>query len=183
MSVKDIRKLGEGEVEKLLDEEHLILAGETNIAIIQFLTQRIRLLERAVVKTIKLKPEYEKLMTVPGIGVILALTIMLETGRIERFSSAGNYASYSRCVKSIHTSNGKKKGRGNSKNGNKYLCWAYVEAANFAKRFCPEARRYYQRKMAKTNQIVATKALACKLAKACYFIMRDQVDFNNEKIF
>jgi transposase len=183
MSAKDIRKLGEGEVEKLLDEEHLILAGETNIAIIQFLTQRIRLLERAVVKTIKLKPEYEKLMTVPGIGVILALTIMLETGRIERFSSAGNYASYSRCVKSIHTSNGKKKGRGNSKNGNKYLCWAYVEAANFAKRFCPEARRYYQRKMAKTNQIVATKALACKLAKACYFIMRDQVDFNNEKIF
>jgi len=180
----NIKKFEEGYVKEILDEEHLILAGETNISIIRFLTKKIHLLERAVLKRIKLKPEYEKLLTVPGIGKILGLVIMLETGDIRRrFAGAGNYTSYCRCVKSKRMSNSKKKGEGNRKNGNKYLEWAYVEAANFAKRFSPEAKKYYQRKMAKTNQIVATKALASKISKACYFIMRDQEVFKTEKIF
>ncbi len=95
-------------------------------------------------------------MTVPGIENILALTIMMETGDINRFASNGKYVSYCRLVKSKRISNGKTKGRGNSKNGNKYLCWAYVEAANFSRRFCPEAKKFYQRKLAKTNQAVAS---------------------------
>ena len=60
---------------------------------------------------------------------------MLETGAIKRFLSVGDYASYCRCVGSEKLSNGKKKGSGNTKNGNNYLAWAYVEAANFAVRF------------------------------------------------
>jgi transposase len=183
MSSNTIKRLQEDYVEKLLDEDYLILAGETNISIVRFLTEKIRLLERAVLKRIKLRPEYKKLLTAPGIGKILALTIMLETGDIGRFAGAGNYTSYCRCVKSKRMSNSKKKGEGNRKNGNKYLEWAYVEAANFARRFCPEAKRYYQKKMVKTNQIVATKALASKLTKACYFIMKDQEVFKREKIF
>jgi transposase len=183
MSNNAIKKLHEGDVAELLEEEYLVLTGETNIALIRFLNQRIGLLESAVLKRIKLKPEYEKLLTVTGIGKILALTIMLETGNISRFADAGNYASYCRCVKSKRLSNRKKKGEGNRKNGNKYLEWAYVEAANFARRFSAEARKYHQRKMAKTKQVVATKALACKLSKAAYFIMRDQVEFKTEKIF
>jgi hypothetical protein len=75
---------------------------------ISFLTEKIRLLERAVLKRVKLKPEYEKLMTVPGIGMILALTIMLETGDISRFAGVGNYASYCRCVRSTYLSDCKK---------------------------------------------------------------------------
>jgi len=183
MSSATIRKTREDDVEELLDDEYLILTGKTNIATIRFLKEKIAQLEKAVLKIAKLKPEFEKLMTVPGIGVILALTIMLETGDISRFASNGKYASYCRLVKSKRLSNRKKKGKGNAKNGNKYLSWAYIEAANYAKRFCPEAKKYFQRKMAKTNRIVATKALACKISKACYFIMRDQVDFNKEKIF
>jgi len=183
MSSNAIRKLEEGDVEGLLEEEHLVLTGETNIAIIRFLTQRIRLLEKAILKRMKLKPEYEKLMTVPGIGKILALTIMLETGDISRFAGVGNYASYCRLVRSDRTTNGKKKGEGNRKNGNRYLEWAYVEASNYARRYSAEARKYHQRKTAKTKQVVATKALACKLAKACYFIIRDQEEFKTEKIF
>lgn len=183
MSNNAIKKLHEGDVAELLEEEYLVLTGETNIALIRFLNQRIGLLESAVLKRIKLKPEYAKLLTVTGIGKILALTIMLETGNISRFAGAGNYASYCRCVKSKRLSNRKKKGEGNRKNGNKYLEWAYVEAANFARRFSAEARKYHQRKMAKTKQVVATKALACKLSKAAYFIMRDQVEFKTEKIF
>ena len=183
MPCNNIRKMKEDCVETLLDEEHLILAGETNISIIRFLTEKIRLLERAVLKRIKLKPEYENLLTVPGIGKILGLTIMLETGAIGRFVKAGNYTSYSRCVKSKRISNSKKKGEGNRKNGNKYLEWAYVEAANFARRFCPEAKKYYQRKLARTNRMVASKSLAGKIFKACYFIMKDQEVFKQEKLF
>ena len=88
----------------------------------------------------------------PGIGQVLATTILLETGPIERFAAVGNFASYARCVDSVHTSNGKKKGEGNTKNGNKYLAWAFVEAANFARRYCAEAKRFYERKKAQDQQ-------------------------------
>ena len=107
--------------------------GETNIAVIRFLSKKIGEIEKAVLKRVKLKEEYKKLLTAPGIGKILALTIMLETGDIRRFAKVGNYSSYCRCVKSEYITNNKKKGEGNRKNGNKYLGWAYVKAANFAK--------------------------------------------------
>lgn len=68
-------------------------------------------------------------------------------------------------------------------NGNKYLAWAYVEAANFAIRYCPTIRSYHQRKKAKSKAVVALKAVAHKLCRACYYVMRDQVPFNINKAF
>ncbi len=179
-SVGSITKLYPAEVNPLFADKRLVMMGQTNIETIRFLNKQI---EKAVLGEVKLKPEYEKLLTVPGIGNILALTIMLETGDIGRFREAGNYTSYCRCVKSLRTSNEKKKGENNRKNGNRYLCWAYVEAANFCRRYCPEAKRWYQRKLARSKRVVATKALASKLSKACYFIMRDHVEFDVKKIF
>jgi len=79
--------------------------------------EQIDILEKTVLERVKLKPEFKLLKTVSGIGHILALTIMLETGDITRFLSVGNYASYCRCVGSKKISNGKKKGSGNTKNG------------------------------------------------------------------
>jgi transposase len=157
--------------------------GKTNIESILFLTKQIREIENIVLKEVKLRPEYEKLLTVPGIGRILGLTIMLETGDINRFKKVGNYTSYCRCVKATKTSNSKSKGENNKKNGNKYLSWAYVEAANFIRRYCPEAKKWHQRKAARSKQVVATKALSSKICKACYFIIKDQVDFDLKKIF
>ncbi|MFC1813741.1 transposase [Thermodesulfobacteriota bacterium] len=123
------------------------------------------------------------LTSIPGIGLILGLTIMLEVGDIGRFFKVGNYSSYCRCVKSQRLSDGKQKGENNRKNGNKYLAWAYVEAAHFAKRHISKALRFYQQKMAKSNGAVATKALANKLARASYFIMRDHVPFDADMLF
>jgi len=119
----------------------------------------------------------------PGIGDILGLTIMLEVGDINRFPKVSNYSSYCRCVKSERLSNKKKKGEGNRKNGNKYLAWAYVEAANFAIRHYQEPQSFYQSKKAKTNGIVAIKALSNKLARASYYVMRDQVPFDMNQLF
>ncbi len=108
---------------------------------------------------------------------------MLETGQIERFASVGNYASYCRCVGSKKISNGKRKGSDNTKNGNKYLAWAFVEAANFAIRFNSKIKGFYQKKKSKRNAIVAIKAVAHKLCRACYYIIKDQVAFDITKAF
>jgi Transposase IS116/IS110/IS902 family. len=92
-------------------------------------------------------------------------------------------ASYCRCVESQKLSNGKRKGSGNTKNRNKYLAWAFVEAAYFAIRYNPRVKRFYQRKRERTNTLVAIKAVAHKLARACYYILRDQVPFQVERAF
>ena len=125
------------------------------------------------------------MLTVQGIGTILAQTITLETGTISRFPTVGHYASYCRCVESTKISNGKRKGQGNVKNGHPYLGGAYMEAAQYARRFQPEAQRFSQRKLAKSNKntILARKAVAHKLARACYYIMRDLVPFDAMKAF
>ncbi|MFQ5937050.1 MAG: IS110 family transposase [Acidiferrobacterales bacterium] len=178
-----IKQLTCEEVERLVTDEHLALAITSNLVVLQCLTAQIGKLEKVINAQVKLKPAFKALLTVSGIGNILGLTIMLETGDIGRFPSVGDYASYCRCVGSDRFSNGKRKGRGNTKNGNRYLSWAFVEAANFAVRYNPQIKGYYQRKMAKTNKIVATKAVAHKLARACFYILRDQVPFDVKRAF
>ena len=108
---------------------------------------------------------------------------MLEVGDIGRFATVGDYCSYCRCVNAVRLSNGKKKGENNRKNGNKYLSWAYVEAAHFARRFCVEAQMFYQRKLAKRNEPVAVKALSSKIARASFYLMPDCVPFDVKKLF
>ena len=130
-----------------------------------------------------MRPEFQSLLTLPGVGKVLGLTIMLEVGDINRFPTVGNYSSYCRCVKTERLSNGKSKGKGNKKNGNKYLAWAYVEAAHFAQRTYPEVQRFYQRKSSRTNRIVATKALCNKLARASYWMMKRQEPYDAGRLF
>ena len=178
-----IKLMEEDDAEKFFDSPALILTTKIGIETIAALTDKIERIEKEVMAQAKLKPEFEYLLTTPGIGKILGMTIMLEVGDIGRFKEVGNYSSYCRCVKSTRLSNGKKKGEGNRKNGNRYLSWAYVEAAHFSTMFCSKAQSFYQRKKAKSNGAVATKALANKLARATYYTMRDQVPFDEDKLF
>jgi transposase len=178
-----IKKLTKDELKNLLIDENIFLAAKSNLQIMQFIDQHVEEIEKSILKQSRLENTFTKLLTVDGIGKILALTIMLETGDIKRFSSVGNYASYCRCVNSKKTSNDKKKGENNRKNGNQYLSWAYVEAANFAIRFNPIIKKYYQRKKAKTNRLIAIKAIAHKLSRACFYIIKDGVDFDVNKSF
>ena len=183
MSSNAIKKLDMDDARKLFDCSNLVFMAQNNISTIKHLAKIIKGIEKQVKPQVQLRKEFEMLTTIPGIGLILGLTIMLEVGDIGRFDKVGNYASYCRCVDSKRLSNGKKKGENNKKNGNKYLAWAYVEAAHFAKRYIPKAQRFYQQKMAKANGAVATKALANKLARASYFIMRDRVAFDEDMLF
>lgn len=183
ISSNQVKRLTAEAVEHMSQPEEVGLAMKANLAVITTLSAQIELLEQRLLETVEERAEYRLLNSVPGIGHVLATTILLETGPIERFAGAGNYASYARCVNSVHTSNGKKKGEGNTKNGNKYLAWAFVEAANFALRYCPEAKRFYERKKAKTNNVVAIKALAHKLARACFHILKERQPFDVARCF
>ena len=109
--------------------------------------------------------------------------MVLETGHSGRFPTVGNSAAYCRCVKRITISHGKRKGQGNVNNGHPYLAWASREAAQFAIRFSPTVQRLYQRKQAKSHLMVARKAVAHTLARACYDIRRDLMPFDVHKAF
>ncbi|MEW6601009.1 MAG: IS110 family transposase [Nitrospirota bacterium] len=183
-SVNDLKALGEDRSAAFFQSsKDLALAGRVSKDCIDYLSRQIREVEKYVEKTMKLRTPYTKLLSIPGVGKILGLTIMLETGPIERFEKAGNYVSYCRKVSSKWVSNEKKKGKGNKKCGNKYLSWAYSEAAEAARRLYAEPRAYYNRKKQKTTAMSAYNALAHKLAKAAFYIMRDGVTFKSEKTF
>ncbi len=159
-----------------------LIAGE-ELKVIEQLNQSIARIEKAVEACADKLPCYGRLKTLPGVGRILALTITMETADIRRFASAGEYASYCRCVNTERQSNGKSKGQNNSKCGNKYLAWAFVEATHCARRCDPPCLKFYDRKKARTNTMVATKALACKLSKAAWHIMSKDQDYDAGRVF
>ena len=178
-----VKRLTSEELHKLGQCPDVTLAMSANVAVIQTLNAQIEKLERRLREELKVHDDFKVLTATPGIGEILATTIMLESGTVERFAGVGNFASYARCVDSKRVSNGKKKGQGNVKNGNRYLAWAFIEAAHFARRYCPEAKRFYERKKARTNTTVATKALAHKLARACYHMLKEHKPFDVKRCF
>jgi transposase len=165
----------------LLPEQRLAIAS--NLAVMHCLDAQVKALEAAILEQARLMPAFQGLLSVSGIGKVLALTIALETGDINRFKSAGNFASYARVVDSRRESNGKKKGEGNAKCGNKHLAWAFVEAAHFAVRYDEQIKRWYQKKAAKGLQVVAIKAVAHKLARACYHILKTGEVFDVTRAF
>lgn len=183
LSAVKIKQLTSEGLKELLADPNVLLAAEANLSVMQSLTETIEQIEQSVLGQCRIHPAFHSLKSIPGVGPILGMTIMLETGTIRRFPDAGHFASYCRCVKSEKISNGKRKGAGNRKNGNKYLSWAFIEAAVKAARFEPKIKAYYQRKMAKSHRFVALKAVANKLAKASYYMLRDQVSFDVKRSF
>jgi transposase len=183
LNANEVKRLTPETVSQLLSDPNQALAVQASLLAMRGQEGAIGLLEREALAQVRPHPAYRHLQTASGIGQVLGLTIVLETGPIARFANAGHYASYCRCVGSQRLSNGKVKGHGNTKNGNKYLAWAYLEAANFAVRYNPVINRYYQRKRAKSNGVVAIKAVAHKLARACYHMLREGTDFDVNRAF
>jgi transposase len=178
-----MKKITAEEVDEYFEDPTEALGISCLIEPLRVMGDQIQMLEKEVLRRGRLKDEFVPLRTVWGIGKVLGLAVMYETGEIGRFRKVGNFASYCRLVKTARLSVGKRKGSGNAKNGNPYLSWAFGEAAHFAVIHYPRARQYFQRKMAKTNGIVAIRALAHKLARASYYVLRDQVVFNPDLTF
>ncbi len=86
-----------GALEALLGNDPLVtMAAQTSFRHIAFLDREIAQIERTVLDRVKDTTAYERLTAVPGIGRILAMTIALETGPIERFPGPGHYPDFPR---------------------------------------------------------------------------------------
>ena len=183
MSLGELKELEIKAAQELYDHPAIQLIAGMQIKHIEQLTESIEKIEKAVLGCARELPLYTKLTTLPGVGTILGMTITMEVGDIKRFAEAGHFASYCRTVEAKRTSNNKKKGPNNSKCGNKYLAWAFVEAANFARRYDEQCRKWSERKAAKRGKVIASKALACKLAKAAWHLMALGTDYDAKRMF
>src|SRR5204863_8388099 len=159
LPLHELKKMEPKEAPKLYKHPANQLIAQVQTEHIQALDKSISRIEQAVLGCAREIPMYEKLLTIPGIGKILGMTITMEVGDIKRFKTDGDFASYCRMVDARRLSNGKCKADNNQKCGNKYLSWAFVEAANFSRRYNEQCRRWYDRKAAKTSKVLATKAL------------------------
>jgi len=183
LDLSDAKKMEPKEAPKLYQHPANQLIAQVQAEHIQGLDKSIRRIEQAVLGCAREIPMYEKLLTIPGIGRILGMTITMEVGDIKRFRTDGDFASYCRMVDARRLSNGKCKAANNQKCGNKYLSWAFVEASNFARRYDEHCRRWYDRKAARTSKVLATKALGCKLAKAAWHLMAKQCHYDEKRMF
>ncbi|CAN5413514.1 IS110-like element ISGsu4 family transposase [soil metagenome] len=181
--IKSARNEEKEKLLALIKDVSVRLAAESQLNVLHCVMEQIHKLEQTILKELKDNAQFKLLTEMPGIGPILAMTILLETGNISRFKQAGDFSSYCRCVESKHISNAKKKGENNRKNGNPYLGWAFIEASNYAIRYYEPIKRCYQRKLAKTKRVVALKTIANKLSKACFYVLRDGVEFSMTKAF
>jgi len=183
MSLSRLKGMAVAQAQKLYEHPANGLIAAVQIELIEQLAESIATVEETVQASAQKLPCYEKLKTLPGIGRILGMTMTMEIGEIGRFKTAGHFASYCRTVDAQRLSNHKKKGDNNQKCGNKYLAWAFVEAANFAKRYDERCRQWFDRKAAKTGTVIATKALACKLAKAAWYVISQEAEYDPKRMF
>ena len=124
---------------------------------------------------------YYRLRSVPGIGKILALTILYEIHDIGRFPRVQDFLSYARLVKCDHTSAGKKLGTGGAKIGNVHLKWAFSEAAALFLRNNPDGQKHRRRLAGKHGKGKALSILAAKLGRAVYLILTKERVFEMDR--
>jgi transposase len=161
-------------------------AGQ-EISRIHLYTEQIRQLEKLIVDTVQDRPEYHRLLTIPGVWKILAITIFYEIGEINRFRDARHFSSYCRLFPGIAQSgNSSRRGRG-SKQGNPHLKWAFSQAATYAVRYYPNIRRYFDRHLkrhhGKAKKLIAYNIIAHKLAQAVYHVLHDAMEYQDEMLF
>ncbi|WP_055732622.1 IS110 family transposase [Agarivorans gilvus] len=156
---------------------------DIDLNIVDFYTRELSKVEWFIEKHAKYHSaqDYSLLRTIPGIGRILALTIIYEIGDIKRFSSVQKFASYSRLVKCKAESAGKIYGTSGNKIGNAHLKWAFSEAAVLYLRGNEEAKRYLQRLLKRMSKAKALSALAHKLGRCVYFMLRNKTVFDPER--
>lgn len=183
LSCLKMKQLKQAELAHHFGSAPALFAAQQNHRLIQQLDTQIEEVEAFVLARCQDSEHYSLLTSTPGIGKILGMTIFLETGPIDRFSNVGNYSSYARCVPSDKISNGKSKGKGNTKNGNRYLAMAFVEATHYVTISEPRIKRYYQRKCKKVPVMVAKKTVPNKLTRACYHMLKNGTVFDVARAF
>ena len=170
-------------VTRLLPEPEQGLAVTRRLAVIHCLGPPITTLAKLVPTRLQPTPASGQWQTVEGLGTLVAQTIGRETGQRRRVPTVGHDASSCRGVTSTTSSTGQRTGQGNVNNGTPSLAWASRAAAPCALRFTPTVQRFSQRTQAQTPLMVARKAVAHTLARACSDLMRDLSPFEGHTAF
>ena len=124
---------------------------------------------------------FSLLRSIPGIGKVLAMTILYEIHDIRRFDRVQEFASYARLVKCAKESAGKKHGISGAKMGNVHLKWAFSEAAVLFVRHCAEGKKLLARLEKQHGKGKALSILAHKLGRAAYYVLLREKAFDPEK--
>lgn len=182
-----IKSLTEAQLDQHLEHFATQAGCHLEVQRIRFYSDQIKTLENIILSSVSDDQRFELLQTIPGVGKILALTILYESGDINRFQSAKHFCSYARVVPGIAQSSGvSKRGRG-SKQGNPHLKWAFCQAAAISVRYNTGIRKFRQRHLArrrsKAKKLVTLCIVSHKLAIASYNILKNRVPFKQELMF
>jgi transposase len=174
-------KRGRAELEnhlQRLPEQTRWVSGQL-LAQLDFVSAQVRQLEQRLDELVEITPEMQWLLTMPGVGVILAATIALEIGEVQRFPSAMHLASYAGTTPRVHASGGKVRYGSLRADVNRYLKWAFAEAANSVAvnhKSHPERHvsQLYQRLRQRKGHPKAIGAVARHLAEAAFHVLRQK---------
>ncbi len=163
------------------------LHAQQELERIALYTQQLAALEETILGQAKKEWAFKQLQQLPGIGPIIAMTIIYELGELGRFASEKDFSSYCRVVPGIAQSGqSSKRGRG-SKQGNHYLKWALSQAAVHAVRCYPGVKRYYERQLRRRRgrgrQMVVYNIIAHKLAQGVYHLLKERAEYREELLF
>src|SRR5262249_29599218 len=100
-----------------------------------------------------------------------------------RFAAEGRFLSYARLVRCSHESAGKKQGTGGKKIGNAHLKWAFSEATGLFLRESPRAKAWLGPREKKHGKKRALGALAARLGRAVYHLLRKGEVFDEGRFF
>jgi transposase len=180
----DRPKHREGVLEQF-QEPSLRKSMEIDLGLIDYLEEQIRRLELHLEHTARVDDPYSLslLRTIPGVGKVLGLVLLYEADDLARFATPGQFLSYSRLVTGQHESAGKIKTGKGRKMGNRYLKWAFGEAATLMLRDCEEAQRLVDRRTRRHSKARAMSHLARKIGRAAYYVLKKQEPFDLKKFF
>ena len=188
-TLKEIKKYTVGDAHKISNDPHLEFIAKQGLQRITLLCAQIRELEAFLKQETQedFGQDLKHLHTIPGVGFVLALTILLETGEIARFPDARKYSSYCRVVPGCANSSGTQKRGRNSKQGNAFLKWAFMHAASKAVQYDADFknlhRKHLKRHQGKGGKIIAYNTVAHRIAQVAYYILRDATPFEKGKLF
>ena len=181
---------------KLADDDDLtrwfshplvVMNASLRLERIELLTRQIADLEETILDLTKQKDDYKRLLRIPGIGRILALTVLYEVGEVSRFENDRRFSSYCRLIPGVAQSGAVTRRGRSSKQGNHYLKSAFNQAAIAAVRSYPRIRRCYERHLRRhrgsARKLVAYNVIAHKLAQAVFHVLRDETEYREELLF
>lgn len=153
-----------------------------DLNLINFHSKELRRIEQIIFKELKKHQLTNRhlVKSVIGIGDLLGSLTLLEIGDLDRFPDVKHFASYARLVKCQAESAGKIYGTKGNKIGNAHLKWAFSEVAVIYLAHSYHAKQYLQKLQRRMGKAKALSALAHKLGRAVYFLLKNQQPFDEK---